>query len=225
MVGACLPEIATDFHNCYRGDPVRKVILQEFVTLDGLAAGPNGSVDFVPAATQGDRSFGQEQLELMNTVDTILLGRVTYRMFAGHWPSVTEGEEKPFADKLNSTPKIVFSRTLDRAPWGTWDEARIVKNNAADEVANLKQQSGKDMLIWGSISLAQSLINDGLIDEYRLVVCPVVLGNGRPLFGDQVASTNMKLLDAKTLDLGAVSLKYIQAKARSADARGPRTVR
>jgi dihydrofolate reductase len=191
---------------------VRKVILQEFVTLNGLAAGPNGSVDFVPASTRGDRSFGQEQLALMDSIDTILLGRVTYRMFAEHWPKVTEGEDKPFADKLNSTPRIVFSQTLDRAPWGTWEEARIVRNSAADEVANLKRQSGKDMIIWGSLSLAQSLINDGLIDEYRLVVCPVVLGSGRPLFSDNVTSIDMKLLNATTMDLGAVSLKYIQAR-------------
>jgi dihydrofolate reductase len=71
----------------------------------------------------------------------------------------TEGEEKPFADKLNSTPKIVFSRTLDRAPWGTWDEARILRHSAADELGRLKRQSGKNMVIWGSLSLAHSLID------------------------------------------------------------------
>jgi dihydrofolate reductase len=186
---------------------MRKVILQEWVTLNGLAAGPNGSVDFVPASTRGDRSFGQGQFAFLDTIDTILLGRVTYRMFAGYWPNVTEGEEKPFADKLNSTPKIVFSQTLDRAAWGTWNEARIVRNSAADEVARLKQQSGKNMVIWGSLSLAQSLINDGLIDEYRLVICPVVLESGRPLFSD-TTSMNMKLLNATVFDLGAVSLDY-----------------
>jgi dihydrofolate reductase len=188
---------------------MRKVILQEFVTLDGLATGPNESVDFIPASTQGDESFGQEQLALMDAIDTILLGRVTYRMFSGYWPNVTEGAEKVFAEKLNSTPKIVCSKTLDRAPWGTWEEARIVKNGA-DEVAKLKQQSGKDMIVWGSISLAQSLINEGLIDEYRLVICPVVLGSGRPLFRDKVAPIDMKLLNATTLERGAVLLKYIQ---------------
>ena len=201
---------------------MRKVILQEFVTLDGLAAGPNDSVDFVPASTQGDRTFGQEQLKLMDAIDTIVLGRVTYRMFADHWPKVTEGEEKTFAEKLNSTPKIVFSRTLDRAPWGDWDEARIVRNSAADEVAKLERQSGRDLLIWGSLSLAQSLMNQRLIDEYRLVVCPVVLGSGRPLFGDKVASIDMKLLNATALDLGAVSLRYVQADARSADPPAPK---
>jgi dihydrofolate reductase len=108
---------------------VRRVILQDWVTLNGLAARPNGSVDFVPASTRGDRSFGQAQFAFLDTIDTILLGRATYRMFADYWPNVTHGEEKPFADKLNSTPKIVFSRTLDRAPWGTWDDATFVRNS------------------------------------------------------------------------------------------------
>ncbi len=154
---------------------MRKVILQEFISLDSLAAGPNDSVDFVAASTQGDKSFGREQIKLMNSVDTILLGRKTYQMFAGYWPNVTKGKEKAFADKLNSIPKIVFSKTLDRAPWGDWEDAEIVSNEASKEIAKLKRRSGKNMVIWGSISVAQSLIKKGLIDEYRLVMCPVVL--------------------------------------------------
>ena len=188
---------------------MRKVILQEFVSLDGLAAGPSDSVAFIPASTQGDQSFGREQLALMDAIDALLLGGVTYRMFAGFWPNVTEGEEKAFAGKLNATPKVVFSKTLERASWGAWDEARIVKGSAVDEVARLKEQPGKDMLIWGSISLAQSLIAPRLIDEYRLVLCPVVLGSGRPLFRDGLASISMSLVNAKRLDRGAVSLTYV----------------
>jgi dihydrofolate reductase len=194
---------------------MRNVILQEFVTLNGLAVGPNGSVDFIPASTRGDRSFGQEQIELMEACDTILLGAVTYRMFSGYWPNVTEGDDKPFADKLNGMRKVVFSQTLDRAPWGTWGEATIVKGRAADEVARLKSQSGKDMVIWGSISLAQSLIDARLVDEYRLVVCPVVLGSGRPLFHDGIASLDLKLLHARGLERGAVSLRYTQRNGGS----------
>ena len=185
---------------------MRRVILQEFISLDSLAAGPNDSVDFVPAATKGDKSFGQEQLRLMNAIDTILLGRVTYEMFSGHWPKITEGEEKRFADKLNSIPKVVFSKTLKRAPWGDWEAAKVVQTPAAKEVAKLKKQTGKNMVLWGSISVAQSLISEGLIDEYRLVICPVVLGSGKPLFSEQV--DGLKLVDAKTFDLGAVQLKY-----------------
>jgi dihydrofolate reductase len=138
---------------------MRKVVLQEFVSIDGMAAGPNDSVDFIPASTKADSSFGREQSVLMNTVDTLLLGRVTYEMFAGYWPNVTEGAEaeKQFADKFNSLSKVVFSKSLERAPWGKWKEGRIVKRDAVKEVASLKEQPGKDMLISGSISLAQAL--------------------------------------------------------------------
>jgi len=187
---------------------MRKVILQEFVSLDGLAAGRNNSVDFIPASTQGDSSFGDEQLELMDRVDTLLLGRITYSMFASYWPNVTEGPEKEFADKFNGVPKVVFSKTLEHAPWGNWNEARIIRGNAVDEVPTLQQQEGKDILVSGSITLAQALIDNGLVDEYRLVICPVVLGEGRALFRDKVAPILMKLASSRTLDRGAVSSVY-----------------
>ena len=187
---------------------MRRVVLQEFVSLDGFAAGPNNSVDFIPASMEGDTSFGDEQGALMDRTDTLLLGRVTYGMFAGFWPNVTQGVEQPFADKFNGLSKVVFSNTLDHAPWGKWSEGRIVRGNAVDEVKRLKRESGKDMLISGSISLAQSLIDKGLVDEYRLVVCPVVLGKGRPLFRDNGGPVQMQLVDAKAKDRGAVSLVY-----------------
>jgi len=187
---------------------MRKVVLQEFVSIDGLIAGPNDSVDFIPASTQGDPSFGREQIALMDEIDTLLLGRVTYAAFAGFWPNVTEGPEKEFAHKFNAVPKVVFSKTLKHAPWGTWKEGRIVRSTAVDEVARLKQQSGKQILISGSISIAQSLIAAGMVDEYRLVLCPVVLGGGRPLFPQGARSISMTLVTATTLDHGAVSLIY-----------------
>jgi dihydrofolate reductase len=109
---------------------------------------------------------------------------------------------------MNSTPKIVFSQTLERAPWGAWDEATVVRTRAVDGVAKLKAQPGKNMVIWGSISLAQSLIRERLIDDYRLVVCPLVLGGGRPLFSGDLASIQLQLRDAVPLDRGAVSLTY-----------------
>ena len=201
---------------------MKQVILQEFLSLDGLAAGPGDSTDFVPAATRGDSTFGREQLAFIDTIDTILLGRKTYEMFADYWPNVAEGDDKPFADKLNAIPKIVFSRTLDRAPWGTFDEARIVGNDAAPEVRRLKQQSGKNMVVWGSLTLAQSLIKEGLVDEYRLVFCPVVLGSGRPLFRDKVDELDMSLVDTTSHDLGAVQLKYTQ-NGRRASSRASTT--
>lgn len=197
---------------------MRNLVLQEFVSLDGRASGPNDSVNFVPAAMQGDKSFGERQLQFMDSIDAILLGRVTYTMFAGHWPNVKSGEDKQFADKINATSKIVFTKTLTRAPWGTWDDARIVKTDAAREVARLKETPGKDMVIWGSLSLAQSLIDEGLIDDYQLIVCPVVLGNGRSLFRDK-DSLEMRLLDTRSFDRGAVLLSYEAAKVPATAAR------
>jgi dihydrofolate reductase len=191
---------------------MRKVILQEFVTLDGLVAGRNGSVDFVPAATRGDRSFGSSQLDFIDTIDTMLLGRITYEMFADYWPNVTEGDDKPFADKLNAMHKIVFSKTLERAPWGEWPDAKIVTGNVPQQITGLKQQPGKHMIVWGSISLAESLIRERLIDEYQLVFCPLVLGEGRQLF-DGLESFDLKLSAASTFNRGAALLKYFPAAA------------
>jgi dihydrofolate reductase len=185
---------------------MRTLILQEFLTLEGFAAGPKNSVDFVPACTKDDRSFGREQLTLMDEVDTILLGRVTYEMFAGYWPN-TKGEEKAFGDRMSATPRIVFSTTLDRAPWGAWPDCRIVRTDPAEEVAKLKRGAGKNIVLWGSISVAQHLMKVGQVDEYRLVICPMVLGDGRPLFPDKT-EINMMLALAKPLERGAVYLKY-----------------
>lgn len=159
---------------------MRKVIVQEFTTIDGFAAGPNGEIDFINDASEADPTTGEfvdDQLAFLGTVDTILLGAETYRMFSGFWPEQTV-ETQGIADALNSTPKVVFSRTLESAPWGKWEEARLVAGDASEEIRRLKDEPGKDMVLWGSISLAKSLMADGLVDEYRLWVCPVVLGRG-----------------------------------------------
>lgn len=184
-----------------------KVVVQEFVTLDGMAAGPGGDVGFIPASTAGDRSFGEGQSRLMDEVGTIVLGRLTYQMFAGYWPHVKAGDEKAFADKVNAIPKRVVSRTIERAPWGTWDEATVVRNGVADAIGRLKRGPGKDVLVWGSLTLIQHLMSEGLVDEYRLVLCPVALGAGRRLFPEGQA-LRLQLAGALALDRGAVSLTY-----------------
>ena len=182
---------------------MRKVMLQEFVSLDARASGPNDSVAFVPASNAGDASFGRHQMQLMDSVDTLLLGRKTYEMFRGYWPNVaSDAEDKAFADRINATPKIVFSHTLQSAPWGSFEPARIISGDLSAEVAKL---TGR-ILIWGSISLAQALMANGLIDEVRLVVCPVVLGDGRPFFADR--AINLTLLASQSFDRGAVELAY-----------------
>lgn len=187
---------------------MKKVILQEFVSLDGFAADSSGGVDFIPAASKGDQSFGRRQLAFMDTVDTILLGRVTYEMFAAYWPNVTSGDDKEFADRINAMRKIVFSSTLQKAPWGAWLGARIVREPAEEAVPRLKHDPGKNMVLWGSISLAQSLMRSGLADELQLIVCPTALASGKRLFAEELEPGAMSLLTSQTFDRGNVLLSY-----------------
>jgi dihydrofolate reductase len=187
---------------------MRNLILQEFVSVDGMAAGSDGSTEFIPASSRGDQSFGRRQESFLDSIDTILLGRKTYEMFADYWPNVTSGDDQAFADRINALPKVVFSRTLDRAPWGRWEEATVVKTDAGREVERLKQRPGKDLVIWGSLTLAHALMHEGLIDEYQLIVCPVVLVEGRRLFDDSVAPGEMHLLSTQSFDRGTVLLSY-----------------
>jgi dihydrofolate reductase len=187
---------------------MRKIILQEFVTIDNFAAGPNGETDFI-MSLQGmpRKDMDNDMLDFIDTVDTILMGSVTYKMFAGYWPNATT-DTNPIADKLNATPKIVFSQTLDSAPWGKWGDAKVVKSDAASEIDRLKQLPGKNMVVWGSISLSHSLIKAGLIDEYQLRVMPVVLGKGKQLFPEDAGRFDMKLVETKTYDSGMAVLRY-----------------
>jgi dihydrofolate reductase len=184
---------------------MRKVIVQEFVSVDGLASGPEESVDFVPGSMQGDQSFGDREMSFVDSIDTMLLGRRTYEMFASHWPNVPEGDDKVFAEKINNLKKVVFSRTLERAPWGTYEAGQVVRHT--DEVSALKRAAGKDMVVWGSISLAQSLMDAGLVDEYQLIVCPLVLGTGKRLFREN-DNAGLELVDTRSFDRGAVLLSY-----------------
>jgi dihydrofolate reductase len=186
----------------------RRVILQEFMTLDGFVADSNDSVDFIPASMSGDDAFGQRQLRFMDSIDAILLGRKTYQMFADYWPHATSGEDKRLAEKINGTQKFVFSKTLKRAPWGDWDDAAIIPTGAGKEVARLKQEPGKNMVIWGSISLAQALVDQEVIDEFQIIVCPVVMGRGRNLFRAPIDAQELKLRTPQSFDRGAVLLTY-----------------
>lgn len=112
------------------------------------------------------------------------------------------------AEKLNETPKMVFSRMIDHAPWGKWDDAMIVNRDAVEEVTRLKKKSGLDMVLWGSLSLAQSLLKAELIDEIQLRVCPIILGKGNPLFSDTMHNLELKLLETQSFKSGLLYLKY-----------------
>lgn len=180
------------------------------MTLDGFAAGPNGEIDFITESGAGADptrgAFVDDQLAFIGTLDTILLGAETYRMFSSFWPEQTVETQK-IADALNGTPKVVFSQTLESAPWGDWPEARLVRGSAEDEVRRLKDEPGKDMVVWGGLELAHSLMRAGLVDEVRLFVCPVLLGDGRRVFPDDLRR-KLSLQEMTSYQRGVVSMRY-----------------
>ena len=159
---------------------MRKVIASTFVTLDGFVVGPNEDMSWV--MDNFNEEMGKYAGDLMNSMDTILLGRVTYQIMTNFWPAA--GDDVPGADRMNNVPKIVFSKTLDKVEWGNWNNARLVKKNIAEEVSKLKQQPGKNIVIYGSATIVRTFMQLGLIDEYQLLVHPIVLGAGKPLFKD-----------------------------------------
>ena len=179
---------------------MRKLIMWNMVTLDGFFEGPKSwEIDWYEYVW-GDE-MDQLSLEQSKSIGMLLFGRVTYEGMAAYWSSATD----QIAEFMNSIPKVVFSRTLERADW---NNTRLVKGNAEEEVANLKQQPGKDLYIFGSANLSSTLMRHGLIDEYRLGLNPIVLGGGNPLFKPSPDRTKMKLLDARTMKSGLVILRY-----------------
>ena len=184
---------------------MRKLFWQVNVTLDGFMEGPNRELD--DTAQVVDEDFDRYATEMLKSIDTILLGRVTYQLFAGHWPSATGRD----ADRLNGLPKVVFSRTLKKLDW---KNSRLVEGNVADEVDRLKRQPGKDLALFGSADLASIFIRLGLIDEYRVLVTPVVLGRGAPMFKGVRDRISLKLLRATTWSSGIVALYYQPDEAK-----------
>ena len=181
---------------------MRKVILSNLVSLDGFFEGPKRELDWFVVNDE----FFEYAKGLLNSVDTILFGRVTYEHMASYWPTPFAKEDDPVvADKMNTIPKIVFSKTLDKVEWSN---SRLVKENIAEEVSQLKQQQGRDLAIFGSANLAVSLLQMGLIDELRIMVNPVVLGNGKPLFTGLHDKVKLKLIRTRTFRSGNILLYY-----------------
>jgi dihydrofolate reductase len=185
---------------------MKRLILEEWVSLDGFAVDREGTLDFFPP-TETDRFSDRDQLEFLDTVDTILLGRRTYESFVDYWPTASTDQEI-IADRLNSLPKLVFSNSLSEAPWGTWPPARVVQGDAVAEIKQLREQDGKHMVLWGSLSLAERLIAADLIDEYHFQLCPTLVGGGRSLFPTLPSYANLKRVNVRTYDTGVVFLHY-----------------
>lgn len=185
---------------------MRKVIVTMWVTLDGFIAGPNEEMDWVMV----DDEMGKYEDDMVSSADTLILGRVTYESFAGAWPHVPENPsaskgEVEYAHKVNAMAKLVFSKTLDKAEW---NNSKLMREVIPEEVEKMKQEPGKDMVIYGSASIVQTLTNLGLIDEYQLLVHPVVLGSGKPLFKNIKDRVNLKLVETRTFHSGVVLLNY-----------------
>ena len=181
---------------------MRKIIAQEMVSVDGFFAGPSGELDWFV----WDDQMAQYSKDLLGSIDAMLFGRVTYELMAGYWPAATAAAEDPIiTDAMNNSPKIVFSRTLAKADW---NNTRLVKEIDRDQILKMKQQPGKDMVIFGSGSIVSAFARLGLIDDYRLFVNPVILGRGKPLFKDIAERINLKLLETRMFDSGAALLHY-----------------
>ena len=184
---------------------MRKVIFQEWLSMDGYAADANNSVSFIESVALNKYS-DIDLLKFMDGIDTILLGANTYQLFVDFWPDCSTKQEI-IADKLNSTPKIIFSKKMDKAPWGKWPDATVIKEDAVTALRKLKLQDGKDMVLWGSISLAQAFMKANLIDEYHLRICPLVLGGGRLLF-ENTGHMDFELSGTKQYEGGLMLLQY-----------------
>jgi dihydrofolate reductase len=191
---------------------MRKLILEEWVSLDGYVTDKNGQLDFFTNLTPEQNKYSDAaQLKFLETIDTILLGRKTYELFVEFWPTATIDKEV-IADKLNEIKKIVFSNTIKNAPWGRWSEAEIIRGEATAAIKKLKLLPGKNMVMWGSISLAQSLLKENLIDEYHIQLCPVLTGGGRDLFPQEMNFSELKLLEIRKYNTGTVFLNYERSK-------------
>lgn len=191
---------------------MRKVVVSEFLTLDGVMQAPGGADEdraggFEHGGWQGpyfDALAGSAVGEAMASTGGLLLGRKTYEIFAGYWPTATD--EPDTASQLNSLPKFVASTTLEEPL--AWSNSRLIKGDVGKGVAELKDQPGKDLLVFGSGDLVQTLMERELVDEYRLQINPIVLGSGKRLFREGIAKTGLRLVDSKTSSTGVLLLTY-----------------
>ena len=182
-----------------------KIVVTEFVSLDGVIEAPGGGEDYKHAGWTFEIDRGDEgnQFKLDETLEAEvqLLGRVTYEGFADAWPS-REGE---FADKLNAMPKYVVSSTLEEA---AWNNSTVLRGDVAEEVGRLKREVDGVILVAGSAQLVQALIEHDLVDELRLMVFPVLLGSGKRLFGEVSEKKSLRLTASRTLGDGIALLTY-----------------
>jgi dihydrofolate reductase len=178
-----------------------RIVLMMGISLDGFVAVPDG--DGLSSVMEGgelppeDPELTKAKLDWIWEAGAHLMGRNTYEEMASFWPS----SKHEYAAPMNEIPKIVFSKSLERADW---PESRIARGDLAEEIAKLKRESDKDLIAWGGASFAQSLARQGLIDEYRLTTHPVAVAEGEPLFKDLTAPARLKLIESRTFTSAAM---------------------
>ena len=186
---------------------MRKVVSWLFISLDGVVEAPNEwQFDVFDDAMVADLN------SQMDSEDAMLMGRVSYQEWASYWPTSTD---EPYASHINNMPKYVVSTTLDDVAWGKWEKPTLIKDNLAKEINKLKQQPGKNISVGGSPTLVRSLLQEGLLDEFKLMIHPVVVGKGKRLFTENVDLQRLKLVDSKVTGTGVVIVTYQPAKSEN----------
>jgi dihydrofolate reductase len=188
---------------------MRKVIFKVETSLDGFIAGPNGEMDWAFPHVRTKENWQHVQ-DILDKVDTVLMSRVVYQEFKNYWPAVAHNPDSSESDKefskwLDKIPKIVFSKTLENLEW---ENARLVRGDVGMEIAILKQQQGKHLMMWGGAKFPQVLMQLGLIDEYWINVHPVALGRGKALFDGIEKRIPLKLLKSRAFESGVVGHCY-----------------
>lgn len=190
--------------------PSRRLFVSMIVSLDGYIEGPKGELDWF---LDGDPQFEQYCDEMLDSVGVALYGRRSYELMVRYWPNAetTPRSERDlaFARKMNALPKVVLSRTLEQA---TWRNTRIVKDRVLETLTALKREPGKPLVAWAGASLVGTLTQLGLVDEYRLIVHPVLLGGGTPWFRDIPGTQKLELVRTTQLGKGLVVLCYEPAR-------------
>lgn len=184
----------------------RKLKLQVQISVDGFVAGPNGEMDFM--TWTWDDELKDYVIKLTDSVDTILLGRKMADGFITHWTNVLTNPNNPefeFADKMVNYHKVIFTKTLEKSAWANTE---LAKGNLVDEIIKLKDDSGKDIIVYGGATFVSNLIKEMLIDEYHLFVNPAAIGAGMSIFSRLVGRQNFKLIKSKAFDCGIILLNY-----------------
>src|SRR6266536_1069926 len=184
---------------------MRKLVVFNHVSLDGYFVDGNGDMSWAKA-NQDDEEWKSFVADNASGGGVLVFGRITYEMMAGFWPTPFALENMPVvAERMNNLPKVVFSRTLEKA---SWNNTKLVKGDMAAEVRSMKKETGEGMVILGSGSIVSQLTSEGLIDEYQVVVNPVVLGNGRTMFEGVKEKLNLRLTKTRAFGNGNVFLSY-----------------